>query len=44
MAFAVAGQRSAQPISILNTRNVATSFPGFVDLAISCGMQLRQHP
>jgi len=42
MAFAVAGQRSAQHITILDTNNVATSFPGFVELARSCGMQLRQ--
>ena len=41
MAFAVAAQRARGPIQILDTTNVATSFPGFVELAQSCGMQLR---
>jgi len=42
MAFAVAGQRSSGAITILDTSNVATSFPGFVELAQSCGMQVLQ--
>jgi 3-phosphoshikimate 1-carboxyvinyltransferase len=42
MAFAVAGQRSSGVITILNTSNVATSFPGFVGLAKVCGMQVEQ--
>jgi 3-phosphoshikimate 1-carboxyvinyltransferase len=42
MAFAVAGQRSSGVITILDTSNVATSFPGFVGLARACGMQVTQ--
>jgi len=40
MAFAVAAQRARGPIQILDTNHVATSFPGFVALAQSCGMQV----
>jgi 3-phosphoshikimate 1-carboxyvinyltransferase len=42
MAFAVAGLRAAAPISIRNVANVATSFPGFVDLARSVGLDVRE--
>jgi 3-phosphoshikimate 1-carboxyvinyltransferase len=42
MAFAVAGLRAAGPITILDTENVATSFPGFAAMAASVGMLLRQ--
>jgi 3-phosphoshikimate 1-carboxyvinyltransferase len=40
MAFAVAGLRARQPIEILDVANVATSFPGFVPLAQSAGLQI----
>lgn len=40
MAFAVAGQRSSSAITIEDTANVATSFPGFVDLARRAGLQI----
>jgi 3-phosphoshikimate 1-carboxyvinyltransferase len=38
MAFTVAGLRSAGPITILDTSNVDTSFPGFAAMAASVGM------
>jgi 3-phosphoshikimate 1-carboxyvinyltransferase len=40
MAFAVAALRAAGPITILNTDNVATSFPGFAELANKAGMRV----
>jgi 3-phosphoshikimate 1-carboxyvinyltransferase len=40
MSFAVASLRAKAPIEILDVANVATSFPGFVDLARSAGLQL----
>ncbi|MFZ8887215.1 MAG: 3-phosphoshikimate 1-carboxyvinyltransferase, partial [Steroidobacteraceae bacterium] len=40
MSFAVAGLVSRQPIQIDDTNNVATSFPGFLDLARTCGFRL----
>ncbi len=40
MAFAVAGMVSKEPILINNCENVATSFPGFVDLARKAGMDI----
>lgn len=40
MAFAVAAQRAAAPIVIRDCTNVATSFPGFVELARAAGMNL----
>jgi len=40
MAFAVAGIAAQAPIRILDTANVATSFPGFVGVAGDIGMQL----
>ena len=40
MAFAVAGMISNEAILINDCENVATSFPGFVDLAISAGMEI----
>jgi 3-phosphoshikimate 1-carboxyvinyltransferase len=43
MAFAVAGLRAAAPIEIIDVANVATSFPGFADLARSAGLRLREH-
>ncbi|MBA3480083.1 MAG: 3-phosphoshikimate 1-carboxyvinyltransferase [Lautropia sp.] len=41
MAFAVAALRSSGPITILDTGNVTTSFPGFADMAASVGMRVR---
>ena len=44
MAFAVAGIAARGPIRILECRNVATSYPGFVADARSVGMQVEsQH-
>jgi len=44
MAFAVAGLRTAAPIVIRDVANVATSFPGFADLARSVGLVLHERP
>ena len=44
MAFTVAAQRATAPILILDTKNVATSFPNFVGLAQACGMQVAGLP
>lgn len=43
MAFAAGAVAARGPIRIRNTANVATSFPGFVDLARQAGMQLKEH-
>jgi 3-phosphoshikimate 1-carboxyvinyltransferase len=40
MAFAVASLRATAPIEILDTANVATSFPGFAELANSVGLHV----
>jgi 3-phosphoshikimate 1-carboxyvinyltransferase len=40
MAFAVASLRASAPIEILDTANVATSFPGFDALANSVGLKI----
>jgi 3-phosphoshikimate 1-carboxyvinyltransferase len=40
MSFAVASLRAAKSISIRDVANVATSFPGFVDLARSAGLDI----
>jgi 3-phosphoshikimate 1-carboxyvinyltransferase len=42
MAFAMASLQSSAPIEVLNTTNVATSFPGFAGLARSCGFDLEE--
>jgi 3-phosphoshikimate 1-carboxyvinyltransferase len=42
MSFAVASLRAAAAISILDVANVATSFPGFVGLARSVGLDVRE--
>jgi 3-phosphoshikimate 1-carboxyvinyltransferase len=46
MAFAVASLRAAAVIHVRDVANVATSFPGFVPLAQSVGLAIRQgnHP
>lgn len=40
MAFAMAGLCCEQPITIRDCENVATSFPGFVDLAAQAGLSI----
>lgn len=40
MSFAVAGLRAAGAVHIRDCANVATSFPGFVELANGCGFAL----
>jgi 3-phosphoshikimate 1-carboxyvinyltransferase len=40
MAFCVAAMAAAGPVTILNTANVATSFPGFITLMQSIGMRV----
>jgi 3-phosphoshikimate 1-carboxyvinyltransferase len=40
MAFAVASLRATAPIEILDTANVATSFPGFDALANQVGLSI----
>jgi 3-phosphoshikimate 1-carboxyvinyltransferase len=40
MAFSVASIRATDTIKVLDCINVNTSFPGFVDLAISTGMKV----
>jgi len=41
MSFCIAGLIAQAPIRILDCANVATSFPGFVELANGCGFELR---
>lgn len=40
MAFAVAGLAAQGPIEIRDVANVATSFPGFLEIARSAGLQI----
>ncbi len=40
MSFAVAGAVATGPVHIRGCENVATSFPGFVELAGSAGLDL----
>ncbi|WP_430462902.1 bifunctional prephenate dehydrogenase/3-phosphoshikimate 1-carboxyvinyltransferase [Thalassolituus sp. LLYu03] len=40
MSFSVASLRASAAITILDCANVATSFPGFVDLANNAGLEL----
>ncbi len=42
MAFAVASLRASAPIEVLDVANVATSFPGFVDLAKAAGIAIEE--
>ena len=44
MSFAVASLRAAESISIRDVANVATSFPGFVALARSTGLDVCETP
>ncbi|MBM3357870.1 MAG: 3-phosphoshikimate 1-carboxyvinyltransferase [Betaproteobacteria bacterium] len=41
MAFSMAALRASGPITVRDCANVATSFPGFVDLARSAGLRIR---
>ena len=41
MSFAIAGMLASGPVRIGDCANVATSFPGFVELACSSGFDLR---
>ena len=38
MSFVVAAQLASAPVDILDCSNVATSFPGFIDLAQGIGI------
>jgi 3-phosphoshikimate 1-carboxyvinyltransferase len=40
MSFAVASLRASEAIDILNTAEVATSFPGFLEVATAAGLQV----
>lgn len=42
MSFAVASLQAAGAIEIIDTANVATSFPGFAALARGCGLRLHE--
>ena len=42
MAFTVAGLRARGEVVIKNCNNVATSFPGFVELANALGFKVRE--
>jgi 3-phosphoshikimate 1-carboxyvinyltransferase len=42
MSFSIASLRAAEPIEIRDVANVATSFPGFVSLARSVGLDIRE--
>ena len=42
MSFAVAGLSASGQVSIADCANVATSFPGFIDLANRCGFALAE--
>jgi 3-phosphoshikimate 1-carboxyvinyltransferase len=44
MSFAIASLRAEAPIEIRDVANVATSFPGFADLARSAGLKLHERP
>jgi 3-phosphoshikimate 1-carboxyvinyltransferase len=41
MSFAVAGLVATGPVQINDCRHVATSFPGFLELANGCGFALQ---
>lgn len=42
MSFGIASLRAAGPIEIRDVANVATSFPGFIELARSAGFDIRE--
>ncbi|HEX9192252.1 MAG TPA: 3-phosphoshikimate 1-carboxyvinyltransferase, partial [Burkholderiales bacterium] len=41
MSFAMAALRASEPIEVEDCANVATSFPGFVELARAAGLRIR---
>jgi 3-phosphoshikimate 1-carboxyvinyltransferase len=41
MSFAIASLRARAPIEIDDVANVATSFPGFVEIARAAGLDVR---
>lgn len=43
MAFAVAASRATGPVRILDTANVATSYPGFAQQAREIGLKVQDH-
>ncbi|MGE3319129.1 MAG: 3-phosphoshikimate 1-carboxyvinyltransferase [Candidatus Berkiella sp.] len=43
MAFAMAGLQANEPITILNAKNIATSFPSFCNIAHFLGLKLTVH-
>jgi 3-phosphoshikimate 1-carboxyvinyltransferase len=43
MAFAIAAMGAGAPITITDCSNVATSFPGFVELAAKSGLRIKQN-
>ena len=42
MAFSIASLRASGPIAVRDTANVATSFPGFIELARSVGLEVSE--
>jgi len=42
MSFTIAALRAKQPIKVLDCANVATSFPGFIELAQNSGIQVAE--
>ena len=40
MSFTIASLRASQPIKVLDCANVATSFPGFIELSQTCGINV----
>ncbi len=42
MSFAVLGARARTPITIHDVHNVSTSFPGFIEAAHACGLELAE--
>jgi 3-phosphoshikimate 1-carboxyvinyltransferase len=42
MSFTMASLRATGPIEILDCNNVATSFPGFAELVLGCGIRLHE--
>jgi 3-phosphoshikimate 1-carboxyvinyltransferase len=42
MSFAIASLRASKPLVVRDVANVATSFPGFVELACSVGLDVRE--
>ena len=42
MSFAIAGLVSKNPITILDTENVSTSFPGFLTLIKDMGLKIER--